>query len=289
MKRCGKSAPAPGVTRAARQAPPGARPSRVRTARPLNPGRPHEPSGNRRPRWMVTADFGPNRIRRTGRLAALPSGTRAQPVRGPGSGFGGPEPGPDWSSMTTTNQSIVCADCATAGHAASECPDRSASHLGADRMSAAADMLETALRPTAHRRGSRDDARGRGRSRPGPQLRVPRVVEGIPRRFGFVRRPWVARVLRRRDHDSRGPEDAARRGGESGQPQTAPRGRGTAHRVEAGRTARFERADLGTATVGAGLHRSRRPRTKAICTTGPGFGRGLVAPQGLKWGVRPPL
>ena len=47
--------------------------------------------------------------------------------------------------MTTTNQSIVCADCATAGHAASECPDRSASHLGADRMSAAADMLETAL------------------------------------------------------------------------------------------------------------------------------------------------
>ena len=70
VKRCGKSAPAPGVTRVARQAPPGARPTRVRTARPLNPGRPLEPSGNRRPRWMVTADFGPNRIRRTGRLAA---------------------------------------------------------------------------------------------------------------------------------------------------------------------------------------------------------------------------
>jgi len=38
VKRCGKSAPAPGVTRAARQAPPGARPSRVRTARPSIPG-----------------------------------------------------------------------------------------------------------------------------------------------------------------------------------------------------------------------------------------------------------
>ena len=47
VKRCGKSAPAAGVTWPARQPPSGARPNRERAARPLTlPGRPH--------RWMVT-------------------------------------------------------------------------------------------------------------------------------------------------------------------------------------------------------------------------------------------
>jgi hypothetical protein len=46
VKRCGKSAPASGVTPAARQPPPGARPSVGRPARPLSPGRPQ--------RWMAT-------------------------------------------------------------------------------------------------------------------------------------------------------------------------------------------------------------------------------------------
>ena len=47
VKRCGKSAPAAGVTWPARQTPSGARPDRERAARPLTlPGRPH--------RWMVT-------------------------------------------------------------------------------------------------------------------------------------------------------------------------------------------------------------------------------------------
>ena len=46
VKRCGKSAPAPGVTRAARQTPPGARSSVGRLARPMSPGRPL--------RWMTT-------------------------------------------------------------------------------------------------------------------------------------------------------------------------------------------------------------------------------------------
>jgi hypothetical protein len=56
VKRCGKSAPAPGVTRAARQTPPGARPRRGRTARPQTPpGRPLEPAGNRRPRGMAAS------------------------------------------------------------------------------------------------------------------------------------------------------------------------------------------------------------------------------------------
>ena len=47
VKRCGKSAPAAGVTWLARQTPSGARPNRERAARPPTlPGRPH--------RWMVT-------------------------------------------------------------------------------------------------------------------------------------------------------------------------------------------------------------------------------------------
>jgi hypothetical protein len=77
VKRCGKSAPAPGVTRAARQTPPGARPDRGRTARPQTPpGRPLEPAGNRRPRGMAAGERrgssesgARHRIRRTGRLA----------------------------------------------------------------------------------------------------------------------------------------------------------------------------------------------------------------------------
>ena len=47
VKRCGKSAPATGVTRSARQTPSGARPNRERVVRPwILPGWPH--------RWMVT-------------------------------------------------------------------------------------------------------------------------------------------------------------------------------------------------------------------------------------------
>jgi hypothetical protein len=60
VKRCGKSAPAPGATRAARQTPSGARPRRGRTARPQRPpGRPLEPAGNRRPRGMAATDGSP--------------------------------------------------------------------------------------------------------------------------------------------------------------------------------------------------------------------------------------
>ena len=84
MQRCGKSAPGPGVTRAARQTPPGARSDRGRAARPQTPpGRPLEPASNRRPRWMVaTGAFGHRyRIRRTGRLTTahtLTSKNRSQ-------------------------------------------------------------------------------------------------------------------------------------------------------------------------------------------------------------------
>ena len=47
VKRCGKSAPAAGATRLARQTPSGARPNRERVVRPsILPGWPH--------RWMVT-------------------------------------------------------------------------------------------------------------------------------------------------------------------------------------------------------------------------------------------
>ena len=74
VKRCGKSAPAPGVTRVARQTPSGARSDRGRAARPQTPpGRPLESAGNRRPRGMAATGphlrvGGPDRIRRTGRL-----------------------------------------------------------------------------------------------------------------------------------------------------------------------------------------------------------------------------
>jgi len=64
VKRWGKSPPAPGVTRAARQTPPGARSRggppgplrrRSRAARPMPAGRPHEATGNGGPRWMTVA------------------------------------------------------------------------------------------------------------------------------------------------------------------------------------------------------------------------------------------
>src|SRR5213078_5175816 len=67
VKRCGKSAPAPGVTRAAWQTPPGARPNVGRLARPKSPGRPH--------RWMAThPDPGNRPVDRTpptGRLTVI--------------------------------------------------------------------------------------------------------------------------------------------------------------------------------------------------------------------------
>ena len=53
VKRCGKSAPASGVTRAARQTPPGARSSR-RHGRPVRPRSRGQPSG-RPHRWMATS------------------------------------------------------------------------------------------------------------------------------------------------------------------------------------------------------------------------------------------
>jgi hypothetical protein len=84
VKRCGKSAPASGVTPAARQPPPGARSSVGRPARSVaseatpatqSPGRPH--------RWMVTHPEprkGPvDRIPPTGRLTVTPaSATRSR-------------------------------------------------------------------------------------------------------------------------------------------------------------------------------------------------------------------
>ena len=76
VKRCGKSAPASGVTRVARQTPPGARPDRGRTARPGSPpGGLLEPAGNRRSRGMAAPGRSrdtPDRIRRTGRLRHHP-------------------------------------------------------------------------------------------------------------------------------------------------------------------------------------------------------------------------
>src|SRR4029079_11534421 len=71
VKRCGKSAPAPGVTRVARQTPPGARPDRGSAARTQTPpGGLLEPAGNRRPRGMAAGGRASvrNRIRRIGRL-----------------------------------------------------------------------------------------------------------------------------------------------------------------------------------------------------------------------------
>ena len=55
VKRCGKSAPAPPVTEAARQTPPGARPhrERLRAARPMLSGRLLEAAGNVGRRGMI--------------------------------------------------------------------------------------------------------------------------------------------------------------------------------------------------------------------------------------------
>ena len=74
VKRCGKSAPASGATRTARQTPPGARPSVGRPARPMSPGRPH--------RWMTTHPDprkGPvDRTPPTGRLTVTYPGRRSE-------------------------------------------------------------------------------------------------------------------------------------------------------------------------------------------------------------------
>ncbi len=92
VKRCGKSAPAPGATRAARQTPPGARPDRGRTARPTGaqaprpPGRPLEPAGNRRPRGMAApGPYGPgqNPAYRPTRHRTLPAHQRERGNCGP--------------------------------------------------------------------------------------------------------------------------------------------------------------------------------------------------------------
>jgi hypothetical protein len=70
VKRCGKSAPAFGVTRTARQTPPGARSSRGH-GRPVRPGN-GAPSG-RPHRWMVTDALGRHRIPLTDRLTIVTS------------------------------------------------------------------------------------------------------------------------------------------------------------------------------------------------------------------------
>ena len=88
VKRCGKSAPAPGATRTARQTPPGARPSVGRSARPMSPGRPRRwmatqaPKGagqnpayrpaHRHPRQRLDASDGGGEHRRVGRVAVTP-------------------------------------------------------------------------------------------------------------------------------------------------------------------------------------------------------------------------
>src|SRR6478609_5009581 len=70
VKRCGKSAPAGGVTRLAWQTPPGARPNRKqsRSGSLRLPGRLLEAASNRRPRGMVIGRFGDNRTRLRGPL-----------------------------------------------------------------------------------------------------------------------------------------------------------------------------------------------------------------------------
>jgi len=75
VKRCGKSAPSSGATPADRQTPPGARPSRDRTARPMIPGRPL--------RWMATptaAADGQNPAYRPAHRFPLPRVTPCEPV-----------------------------------------------------------------------------------------------------------------------------------------------------------------------------------------------------------------
>ena len=69
VKRWCKRPPAPRVTGAARQAPPGARPRSWRAARPMPAGRPLEAASNDGPRWMAAARSGGYRTRLTGRLA----------------------------------------------------------------------------------------------------------------------------------------------------------------------------------------------------------------------------
>ncbi len=73
VKRCGKSAPAPGVTRAARQTPPGARPNRGRAARPV-PRQGHAPQVGRTDGWPPRRLRATHRTPPTGRLTVnMPS------------------------------------------------------------------------------------------------------------------------------------------------------------------------------------------------------------------------
>jgi hypothetical protein len=121
VKRCGKSAPAPGATRAARQTPPGARPDRGRTARPQTPpGRPLEPAGNRRPRGMAAS--GASRSPERRRLRQNPAYRPARhhlPTRGNGisslcasMGFqihrAAPSPGSRGRSSSPAPRSLGC-------------------------------------------------------------------------------------------------------------------------------------------------------------------------------------
>ena len=98
VKRWCKRPPAPGVTQVARQTPPGARSRRVaryggRPAQtfeggpPESAGRPLEPAGNGRPRWMAAgrdsaARRRGHRTRRTGRLVR-PTPTDLHRATGP--------------------------------------------------------------------------------------------------------------------------------------------------------------------------------------------------------------
>jgi hypothetical protein len=103
VKRWCKRPPAPGVTQVARQTPPGARSRRAgrlgdgpaqafEGGPPESAGRPHEPAGDGRPRWMVAgrdsaARRRGHRTRRIGRLVRrLPSDRHGSHVRGLSSG-----------------------------------------------------------------------------------------------------------------------------------------------------------------------------------------------------------
>src|SRR5262245_45062488 len=73
VKRCGKSAPAGGVTRLAWQTPPGAKPNRKqsRSGSLRLPGRLLEATSNRRPRGMIIGRLGDNRTRLKGPLREI--------------------------------------------------------------------------------------------------------------------------------------------------------------------------------------------------------------------------
>jgi hypothetical protein len=76
VKRCGKSAPAPGVTPTARQTPPGARPSSGH-GRPVRPERSGHPLVGRSDGWPPKRRETPDRTPPTGRLTIARYLTRA--------------------------------------------------------------------------------------------------------------------------------------------------------------------------------------------------------------------